>query len=578
MGAAPARRTRGAAGEAGEQGDRGSPDTPQQVRDKLRQVDGGGSGIDADLLDGINSAGFVRWNVRGGGNIDANGSVRARSDLFASRDLNVSRNGSVSGTLSVGTLNTRSHANVAGTVNINAGTGAQQFTFSSGRNNWGMNGNGVVNRIWSRSPLVLDSNGYGAVYTIGSLFVGGGQNRSIGDLRVTRDGTFNRNLAVLGSANVRRDMVVGGRLTVSGEMSINGNFTAATITARTQFQTNGVTIQGSRGYNYFRTRETGNLLRVGSAWSIPGIYSERTHLVLGAQSGWTYVGPDGAGQNLRVNGILRMRNTNVIDVNGNWIGRAIAAARVTVRGGACPANQFVRQLNANGTVTCAAPAAPQQNCSVGRFGGVCVIHLSPACIRGGSARDYCRARQGRLIYHAEFVTVTRSGWSRPNGSYHTESVDRYNRCGNGVGNVGIPGWGNLNHFNCGDVQGYCNRSIMCVSAGGGGAPPPPANCGVGAFGGVCVNHLSVPCVRGSAQGYCRANNRGTLITFAQFSTVTRSGWRRPNGSYHTEAVDRYNRCGNGVGNVGIPGWGNLNHFNCGDNHNYCNRSIMCVRN
>ena len=207
---------------------------------------------------------------------------------------------------------------------------------------------------------------------------------------------------------------------------------------------------------------------------------------------------------------------------------------------------------------------------------MCVIHLSALWGRG-SAQGYCRALNGRLIYMSEFQTVTRNGWSRPNGSYHTEAVDRYNRCGNSVGNVGIPGWGNLNHFNCGDNHGYCNRSIMCVANGGGGGGNNNQNCDVGRFGGVCVSHLSAQCVRGSAQGYCNAGNRGTLITFDQFRTVTQNGWRRPNGSYHTEAVNRYNRCGNGVGNVGIPGWGNLNHFNCGDNHNYCNRSIMCVR-
>ena len=44
------------------------------------------------------------------------------------------------------------------------------------------------------------------------------------------------------------------------------------------------------------------------------------------------------------------------------------------------------------------------------------------------------------------------------------------------------------------------------------------------------------------------------------------------------AVDRYPSCGNGVGNRGINGWssGVNRHFNCGDNHGYCNRSIMCV--
>ncbi|MCB9551126.1 MAG: hypothetical protein R3F65_21380 [bacterium] len=50
----------GAAGAAGQAGQNGSPDTPVQVRDKLLQVDGAGSGIDADRLDGLDSASFVR--------------------------------------------------------------------------------------------------------------------------------------------------------------------------------------------------------------------------------------------------------------------------------------------------------------------------------------------------------------------------------------------------------------------------------------------------------------------------------------------------------------------------------------
>jgi hypothetical protein len=59
----------GAVGPRGEQGERGlqglpgadgqdgSPDTPQHVLDKLKQVDGSGSGVDADTVDGQNLAG-----------------------------------------------------------------------------------------------------------------------------------------------------------------------------------------------------------------------------------------------------------------------------------------------------------------------------------------------------------------------------------------------------------------------------------------------------------------------------------------------------------------------------------------
>ena len=52
----------GVAGEQGAQGERGSPDTPLDVRAKL-QVDGAGSGIDSDLLDGFTSGQFLRSDV-----------------------------------------------------------------------------------------------------------------------------------------------------------------------------------------------------------------------------------------------------------------------------------------------------------------------------------------------------------------------------------------------------------------------------------------------------------------------------------------------------------------------------------
>lgn len=50
----------GDTGARGERGADGSPDSPQQVLDKLRQVDGSGSDLDADRLDGTDSTGFLR--------------------------------------------------------------------------------------------------------------------------------------------------------------------------------------------------------------------------------------------------------------------------------------------------------------------------------------------------------------------------------------------------------------------------------------------------------------------------------------------------------------------------------------
>jgi hypothetical protein len=62
----------GPAGERGPQGlpgTNGSPDTPQQVLDKLKQVDGTGSGLEADALDGLGASGFVQDTDTAGGDL-----------------------------------------------------------------------------------------------------------------------------------------------------------------------------------------------------------------------------------------------------------------------------------------------------------------------------------------------------------------------------------------------------------------------------------------------------------------------------------------------------------------------------
>jgi hypothetical protein len=57
----------GATGPQGPIGPPGSPDTPAQVLDKLLQVDGSGSGLDADRLDGLGSADVVKAGEAAGG-------------------------------------------------------------------------------------------------------------------------------------------------------------------------------------------------------------------------------------------------------------------------------------------------------------------------------------------------------------------------------------------------------------------------------------------------------------------------------------------------------------------------------
>ncbi|MCB9551749.1 MAG: hypothetical protein H6705_07660 [Myxococcales bacterium] len=112
---------------------------------------------------------------------------------------------------------------------------------------------------------------------------------------------------------------------------------------------------------------------------------------------------------------------------------------------------------------CVAAGDPEEEppCRGVFYGDVCVAHVSAACVPG-SARDLCAAQAGRVITLAEFRAINAAGWRRPDANYHTVTVDQYGQCPEGIGNVGIPGWGDYNHWNCGDVQNYCNRAVICV--------------------------------------------------------------------------------------------------------------------
>ena len=59
----------GTTGATGATGPQGSPDTAAQVLTKIKTVDGSGSGLDADLLDGINSDRFTYGNNASGTNV-----------------------------------------------------------------------------------------------------------------------------------------------------------------------------------------------------------------------------------------------------------------------------------------------------------------------------------------------------------------------------------------------------------------------------------------------------------------------------------------------------------------------------
>ncbi len=56
-------------GAPGTPGQDGSPDTPAEVLAKLAQVDGSGSGLDADLIDGLNSSSFLAAGAAAGGDL-----------------------------------------------------------------------------------------------------------------------------------------------------------------------------------------------------------------------------------------------------------------------------------------------------------------------------------------------------------------------------------------------------------------------------------------------------------------------------------------------------------------------------
>lgn len=132
----------------------------------------------------------------------------------------------------------------------------------------------------------------------------------------------------------------------------------------TFFGNNGRTyIQGNIGRNWFTDTEGNNRVRVGTAWGISGIYGEDNTLVVGSATGWTYVGPDGVGQHLRINGDLYMRGNRTIDSNGTWVGPNIPAGKANITGGACAAGQFVNAVSSTGALTCGAPVAGPAVCA-----------------------------------------------------------------------------------------------------------------------------------------------------------------------------------------------------------------------
>ena len=197
-------------------------------------------------------------------------------------------------------------------------------------------------------------NGFTLSHRGAEFQLGGNVGRGDGGLALVQDGgdtlSINHTGTFAGGTRMDGNVVHSGNVDTRGE-----NWARATSYFGSSRQT---FIQGREGRNMFNDAEGAGRVRLGAAWGIPGIYSEDgQHLVLGAATGFVWVGPDGAGQHLRVNGDLYARGTRVVDSGGNWVGPELPVGKSNIVGGSCPAGQFVTVLTANGTMTCAAPAA-----------------------------------------------------------------------------------------------------------------------------------------------------------------------------------------------------------------------------
>ncbi|MEZ4463396.1 MAG: hypothetical protein R3F43_02485 [bacterium] len=185
------------------------------------------------------------------GNLTLSGALSVL-DLTVRRDLSVARNASVAQDMSIGRyLGVGSEFNVAGRTYIDG------------------------NRI--RLPAICCN------YTSNHQLTLHGDAYSLG----IEGSTLRYN-----SGQIHRWYYGGAGGQANGMILNQNNLTVyGQVEAVSQFYVSGTRIQGRNGMSYFVSSETANPLRVGSAWSIPGIYSESTNLVLGAASGHVYVGP-----------------------------------------------------------------------------------------------------------------------------------------------------------------------------------------------------------------------------------------------------------------------------------------------
>jgi hypothetical protein len=191
----------GIQGEQGDTGPAGSPDTPQQVLNKLTQVDGAGSGLDADLFDGLGSTAFQLrvTGACGAGqyvqSLAADGGVACGTDAGVTVPLvlnqpNPASTASVEQITQAGlgnglSISMANASNGARGIDVNqAGVGPGVFATSAGGNaSWG-----ITQSISSAGVIGDNLIGEAVVGRTGSQTAGGGSNAGIGAVVGRNDG------------------------------------------------------------------------------------------------------------------------------------------------------------------------------------------------------------------------------------------------------------------------------------------------------------------------------------------------------------------------------------------------------
>lgn len=157
----------GAPGDPGAPGPAGAPDTPAQVLEKLLQVDGPGSGLDADLLGGFPSG---EWQRRVTGTcaagsfmsvVNADGSVTCTPESGVPVPLNLTQTG-LDGVIGASITNGSSGARAIDVNNDGVGPGV--FADAQGGNAlWGITGSvssaAVIGDSSSGEAVVARQNG-----------------------------------------------------------------------------------------------------------------------------------------------------------------------------------------------------------------------------------------------------------------------------------------------------------------------------------------------------------------------------------------------------------------------------------